>query len=391
MRIAAAVGILVVALGAGAWLLGLPPFGARAPKEPPRPDLFAIVERGDLSALRAALGMPLDTTAPATADGAESATDASAPATGAALGDLHARNEAGLTPLMAAVTANTSADVLDTLLAAGADVDMAAANGATALMLAAGQGTPAQVIYLLNAGADPTPRDAEGRNAADHARQNPAVRSSAVSVLLAELAESTFVRGWPSGYIVPVNGATISSRRNHLPGAPRAYRNGYHEGFDFYDGTVSVEIGYGTPIQAVADGVVIRADHDYVEHTMEEYDALLVEATRVLDTPPDILDRLRGRQVWIRHAGGFVTRYAHLAQIAEGVEVGSRVRQGDIIATTGNSGTLEAAQQTQEDPHPHVEVWRGDETFLGSGMEPEEIWSLAAQVFGTAALPPYHD
>lgn len=391
MRIAAVVGILVVLLGAGAWLLGLPPFGARAPKEPPRPDLFAIVEDGDLSALRSALGMPLDTAAAATEDGAANTTDASAPTTGAALGDLHARNEAGLTPLMAAVTANASTEVLDTLLAAGADVDMAAANGATALMLAAGQGTPAQVIYLLNAGADPTPRDAEGRNAADHARQNPAVRSSAVSVLLAELAESTFVRGWPSGYIVPVNGATISSRRNHLPGAPRTYRNGYHEGFDFYDGTVSVEIGYGTPIQAVADGVVIRADHEYVEHTMAEYDALIVEATRVLDTPPDILDRLRGRQVWIRHAGGFVTRYAHLAQIAEGVEVGSRVRQGDIIATTGNSGTLEAAQQTQDDPHPHVEVWRGDETFLGSGMEPEEIWSLAAQVFGGAALPPYHD
>lgn len=391
MRIAAAVGILVVVLGAGAWLLGLPPFGARAPKEPPRPDLFAIVESGDLGALRSALGMPLATAAPDAGDGAATATDASAPAAGTALGDLHARNEAGLTPLMAAITANASTDVLDTLLAAGADVDMAAANGATALMLAAGQGTPAQVIYLLNAGADPTPRDAEGRNAADHARQNPAVRSSAVSVLLSELAESTFVRGWPSGYIVPVNGATISSRRNHLPGAPRTYRNGYHEGFDFYDGTVSVDIGYGTPIQAVADGVVIRADHDYVEHTMEEYDALIAEATRVLDTPPDILDRLRGRQVWIRHAGGFVTRYAHLAQIAEGVEVGSRVRQGDIIATTGNSGTLEAAQQTQDDPHPHVEVWRGDETFLGSGMEPEEIWSLAAQVFGTAALPPYHD
>jgi len=386
MRIAAAAGILVLLLGAGAWLLGLPPFGDRGPKEPPRPDLFAIVESGDLGALRSALGMSLDGAAPA----AGTPADATQPAA-TALGDLHARNEAGLTPLMAAVASDAGPEVLDTLLAAGADVDMAAANGVTALSLAAGQGTPSQVIYLLNAGADPTVRDAEGRNAADHARQNPAVRSSAVYPLLDELAGSAFVRGWPSAYIVPVAGATISSRRNHLPGAPRAYRNGYHEGFDFYDGTVSVDIGYGTPIQAVADGVVIRADHGYVEHTMEEYDALIAEASRMLDTPPEILDQLRGRQVWIRHAGGFVTRYAHLAQIAEGVVVGSRVRQGDIIATTGNSGTLEAAQQTRDDPHPHVEVWQGGETFLGAGMEPEEIWALAAQVFGSKALPPYHD
>ncbi|MCZ7597282.1 MAG: hypothetical protein M5U09_05315, partial [Gammaproteobacteria bacterium] len=212
---------------------------------------------------------------------------------------------------MAAVGANANGEVLDALLEAGTDIDMAAANGVTALMLAAGQGTPAQVIYLLNAGADPTVRDAEGKNAADHARQNPAVRSSGIFPRLAELTETPFVRGWPSAYVVPVEGATISSRRSHLPGALRAYRNGYHEGFDFYDGTVSVSIGYGTPIRAVADGVVIRADHDYVENTMEAYDALIVEAGRALDTPPEILDRLRGRQVWIQHAGGFITRYAH--------------------------------------------------------------------------------
>ncbi len=386
MRIAAALVTVVVLIGAGAWLLGLPPFGPRAPKEPPRPDLFAIVEAGDVAALRHALGL----TPPDGTDAGATTTAANAE-TGAALADLHARNAAGLTPLMAAVGANAGGEVLDALLEAGTDIDMAAANGVTALMLAAGQGTPAQVIYLLNAGADPTVRDAEGKNAADHARQNPAVRSSGIFPRLAELTETPFVRGWPSAYVVPVEGATISSRRSHLPGALRAYRNGYHEGFDFYDGTVSVSIGYGTPIRAVADGVVIRADHDYVENTMEAYDALIVEAGRALDTPPEILDRLRGRQVWIQHAGGFITRYAHLSQIAEATVVGAHVRQGDIIASTGNSGTLEAAQQTQDDPHPHVEVWRDHETFLGAGLEPEQIWSLAAQVFGQSALPPYHD
>ncbi len=270
-------------------------------------------------------------------------------------------------------------------------LDQVTANGSTALMLAAAAGTPTEVLYLMNAGADPTVRDLEGKNAAELAHQNPAVRTSGVLPRLQEEAERAFVKGWPTGYIVPVEGATISSRRSHLPGARRAYRNGYHEGFDFYNGTVSVNIGYGTPIVAVADGVVVRADHDYVENDQAAYEELVAEASSRLDTPPEILDRLRGRQVWIRHAGGFLTRYAHLAAVAEGVTVGSTVRQGDVIGTTGNSGTIEAAQGTRDGPHPHVEVWQPGGDYLGSGMEPEQIWSLAAQVFGVAALPPYHD
>lgn len=359
----AALLVAVLALG-GLYAFGLPPFGPRGPATPPVPAVFPAVQSGDVSQVAAAV---------------------------AAGADVHALDEEGMTPLMVAVATNAPTDVTEALLAAGADVNQQGANGMTALMYAAAQGTPAQVVYLLNAGADPTVRDAEGRSAADHAARNPPVRTSGAYVRLVELQDVQFVRGWPSAYVVPVEGATISSRRNHLPGAPRAYRNGVHEGFDFYSGTVSVPIEYGTPIRAVADGVVIRADHDYVEHTLEEYDQIIADATAALDTPPELLDKLRGRQVWIRHAGGFVTRYAHLAAIAEGVVEGARVRQGDIIATTGNSGTLEAAQGTRDGPHPHVEVWRGDTTFLGAGMEPEEIWSLAAQVFGKSALPPFHD
>ncbi len=365
MRVVAVVVLLALIVGLGAWLLGLPPFGNRTPSQPPVPQLFSLIETGDVAAIETAI---------------------------AAGADVHARNEAGLTPFMAALTSNAPASLLDLLLAHGADIDQQAANGLTALMLAASQGTPGQVVYLLNAGADPTVVDAEGQTALDRARANTAVRTSGAYVRLNDLAQQpAFVRGWPSAYVVPVESATISSRRNHLPGAPRAYRNGYHEGFDFYDGTVSVSIGYGTPIRVVADGVVIRADHGYVENSQAEYDTLIATAVASLDTPPDVLDRLRGRQVWVRHAGGFITRYAHLSSVAEAVVVGQTVRQGDIIGGTGNSGTLEAAQGTRDDPHPHVEIWRPDSTYLGAAMEPEQIWSLAAQVFGAAALPPFHD
>ena len=359
----ALIALVVVLLLAGAGVFAYLSLNA-APKETPRPDLFVALESRDPVAVAAALE-----------GGAE----------------LHVRNAAGLTPLMAAVGAGAEPALLETLLAAGAALDEQAASGTTALMLAASSGTPAQVVHLLNAGADPTLTDLEGRTAADLARGNPQVRTSGAFPRLLEAAAGPFVKGWPTGYVVPVEGATISSRRSHLPGAPRAYRNGTHEGFDFYSGTVSVPIEYGTPINAVADGVLVRADHGYVEHTLEEYEALIAQAARALDTPPEVLDALRGRQVWIRHAGGFVTRYAHLAAVAEGVVEGATVRQGDIVGTTGNSGTLEAAQGTQDDPHPHVEVWRADGVFLGAGMEPEQIWQLAGQVFGQAALPPYHD
>ena len=356
------VALLFVALVAGGlFAFGVLPLGE---KEPDVPDLFLVIEQNDPAAIGEAL---------------------------AAGADLHGRNEAGLTPLMTAISSGASTAVIETLLRAGANIDDQAASGTTALMLAAGMGTPAQVIYLLNAGADPTPQDTQGRTAAELAMTNPQVRTSGAFPRLQELAGRPFVRGWPSGYVVPVEGATISSRRSHLPGAARAYRNGVHEGFDFYSGTVSVAINYGTPINAVADGVVIRADHDYVEHTLEEYNALIEQAGRSLSTPPDILDGLRGRQVWIQHAGGFVTRYAHLAAVAEIVAVGAPIKQGDIIGTTGNSGTLEAAEGTQDDPHPHVEIWRGEETFLGAALEPEQIWELAGQVFGVDALPPFHD
>ena len=306
----------------------------------------------------------------------------------AAGADLNARDEYGQTPLMYAASEGDSPAVLDTLLKAGADVNAQTDAGWTALMYAARDAKNLAVpLHLMNAAADPTLRNADAQSAADLARGNSAM-SSELYNRLQELTDDPFDPAWPSAYVVPVEGATISSRANHLPGAPRAYRNGTHEGFDFYGGSVSVPISYGTPISAVADGVVVRADHDYVENSLEQYNQVIDAAKRSLNTPPDILDKLRGRQVWIEHAGGFVTRYAHLSGIPGEVVVGNAVKQGQVVGATGNSGTLEAAQNTEDDPHPHVEIWKGD-VYLGKGLEPQAIYTLAAQVFGTRAMPPY--
>jgi murein DD-endopeptidase MepM/ murein hydrolase activator NlpD len=359
--------VFVVAAGAvvALWQLGLvalPLDRSAAVERRSQDTLFAVVKGNDLEALRSLL------------------------TTGT---DVDARDELGQTPLMYALSADAGAPVVNALLEAGADVNATTDAGWTPLMYAARDSSSAETVQLLMiAGADPTRVNPDGQTAADLARANPAVASTWLLKRLQELADGPFSPDWPSGFTVPVEGATISSRSTHLPGAPRAYRNGTHQGFDFYDGTVSVAIEYGTPIRAVAPGEVIRADHGYQELTVEEYDAIILTAQRNLTTPAEILDKLRGRQVWIRHPGGFVSRYAHLSAISEGVQVGAQVRQSDLIAATGNSGTVEAAMNTMDDPHPHVEIWL-DETYLGEGLGSCEIYPLAAQLFGSNALPPY--
>lgn len=362
--------ILLLAAGAVVVLWQLDvidlPFGSGAlGSQDAVPDLLQAAREGDTDNLIAALeaGTPADT-----------------------------RNSEGRTPLMEAVSASAGSAVVNMLLAAGADVNTTDQDGMTPLLLAARDSRVADtVLVLMNAGADPTARTPAGETAAGLAAGNPAVNSTRLLPRLSELQEFPFDPAWPTGYVVPVEGATISSRASHLPGALRAYRNGRHEGFDFYQGTVSVAISYGTPIVAVAAGTVIRADHGYAELTVEEYDQIIAESQAALGTPPDALDRLRGRQVWIEHPGGFISRYAHLASIEPAIQEGTAVSQNQVIAATGNSGTVEAATGTQDDPHPHVEIWQGDDVYLGSGLEPEQIYLLAEQVFGAAAMPPFTD
>lgn len=78
-------------------------------------------------------------------------------------------------------------------------------------------------------------------------------------------------------------------------------------GWEFHSG-LDIAARYGTPIVAAADGVVTFAglDGDY------------------------------GRTVQIDHGYGFQTMYGHTSKI--NVEVGQRVKRGEIIAWVGNTG-----------------------------------------------------
>ncbi|MBA3944180.1 MAG: peptidoglycan DD-metalloendopeptidase family protein [Herpetosiphonaceae bacterium] len=187
---------------------------------------------------------------------------------------------------------------------------------------------------------------------------------------------------WGSVHLAsPIPDAFLPDRDALIPGSPRVYRYGVHEGIDFYGIAVGTPIELGTPVHAAAAGTVIRADTAYVELTPDELTSLLQEAEQKRDTPPATEARLRGRQVWIDHGNGLVTRYAHLSGIASRVTVGTVVQTGAVIGYAGNSGTEAGVQHSTADVHLHFEIRLGEQ-YLGRWLAPLETRRILGQVFG---------
>lgn len=170
----------------------------------------------------------------------------------------------------------------------------------------------------------------------------------------------------------PIAGATIQMTDGQLPGAPRPHRNGIHQGIDYYHGFSGVPIRAGTEVLAAADGLVIRIDHDFTELTPEQHAAYRRLSVQAPDTPAEILDKFRGRQVWLKHRGQVITRYAHLDEVATDLSAGDLVYAGRQIGTVGNSGTSQAAAGIPGEDHLHFEIWL-NEFYLGEGLSPDDI------------------
>lgn len=174
---------------------------------------------------------------------------------------------------------------------------------------------------------------------------------------------------------MPLPGASITTRDSQLPGAPRAYRHGVHEGLDFYAGYCGIPVNFGDPVFAAGPGVICRIDHDYVEPSVEKRTTMLASCMEAGGTPEDILDKLRGRQVWVAHSFNTTTRYAHLSAVASHLQEGDPVQAGDFLGNVGNSGTSEGARGEKTNPHLHFEVWL-ENGFLGEGLTPQEVRNL---------------
>jgi murein DD-endopeptidase MepM/ murein hydrolase activator NlpD len=194
------------------------------------------------------------------------------------------------------------------------------------------------------------------------------------------VAEPTVAVTEVRGLLFPIEGACLPSSDTLMPNAIREYREGIHQGVDFYGIDNCVSIVRGTPVRAVKEGLVIRATLNYRDLTWEELEALNQRVALGEGDNLDVLDAFRGRQVWVDHGGGLVTRYAHLDGIAQGIAVGVTVEAGQELGYVGDSGTPESLTAPGTEDHLHFEIWLGDR-YLGEGLPPDEVRVLYQKAF----------
>jgi len=177
------------------------------------------------------------------------------------------------------------------------------------------------------------------------------------------------------GFIWPVAGGCLPKGDQLMPNAPREYRQGLHEGVDFYPTDNCTTIGRGTPVIAAKDGVVVRADLDY-----KDLDAASLARIMADPTSESSFDAFRGRQVWVDHGSGVVTRYCHLSGVEAGIVPGTRVKAGQLIAFVGETGTPESVVNPGHEYHLHWELRVGD-SFVGKGLPKDEVRKLYQVAF----------
>ena len=167
-----------------------------------------------------------------------------------------------------------------------------------------------------------------------------------------------------SGFMLPIAATDLPTDQAYLPNSPRDYRAGYHEGIDFV-------VKAGTPVVTTKTGTIVRIDSGFTEWSPAEEQAAFEAAHALGYTPEATLDRIRGRQVWIDHGEGIVTRYAHLSAVAP-LRAGDVVSTGQLIGAVGSSGYPEGG------PHLHFEI-RDGEDFYGDGLPlPQLRYAISA-------------
>ena len=184
--------------------------------------------------------------------------------------------------------------------------------------------------------------------------------------------------------LIPCENVSVPKQQLLLPNAPRAYRHGTHRGIDFY-------VNWGTPVRAVADGIITRAEHDYKEMSADFRLDVLGDAKILGRTPSDVFEHLLlGQAVYIDH--GFdlvpgyrvVTIYAHMSHINSSITIGSIVRRGEVIGQSGNTGTKDSTLKKKTGAHLHWEMIlqnKAGEYYLGQGEKYEVLYTFMENLF----------
>lgn len=115
----------------------------------------------------------------------------------------------------------------------------------------------------------------------------------------------------------PLKFTRISSKFSHARFHPVLKRYRPHHGVDYAAPS-------GTPVRAVADGVVTKKSYD----------------------------KAAGNMLKIKHPGNLSSGYLHLRGFAKGIKVGARVSQGQVIGYVGNTGRSTG-------PHLDFRLWKG--------------------------------
>ncbi|MBC8344745.1 MAG: M23 family metallopeptidase [Candidatus Marinimicrobia bacterium] len=184
--------------------------------------------------------------------------------------------------------------------------------------------------------------------------------------------------------LLPGEDLNVPRKASRLPNAPRAYRSGIHRGIDFFS-------NWGTPVKAVADGIIIRSDLNYEEVPADFRVEILKRAAKLDRTPSDIFNAvLLGKAVVIDHGfnlfPGFrsITIYAHLSNINSNIKPGYNIKAGDIFAQSGNTGTLPSTMGTRGESHLHWELILQDtngEYYFGQNMPYEKLYPSLKSLF----------
>lgn len=171
---------------------------------------------------------------------------------------------------------------------------------------------------------------------------------------------------------MPIAGVSLPQNPDNLPNAARAYRRGVSQGFVFTGVDAGVQIQFGMPVVAAADGKIKLLTANFKELTVQEFLALL---EKVKDgASQNDLSLLRGRQVVLLHENGMVTRYGHLSSFNPNLSYATPVKRGDVLGFIGNSGTLDGARGNKNNARLLFEIWLENETkFLGAGLKPEAV------------------
>lgn len=194
--------------------------------------------------------------------------------------------------------------------------------------------------------------------------------------------------GWPDGLMTPIADVTFSMSPAHLPGPPLSASDRPRQGFSFVNGHAGRPLMPAEAVVAVAAGEIVRIDHDHPEQNADLHNHWLA-----LESEPGFLgaharDQLLGRQIWLRHPSGHLSRYAQLSEVHPQLMPGDSVEQGQIIGLVGAVGIAAGESAPESVPPLHFQLWSSDSShYLGQNLTAFETHRQIATIFSENALP----